>query len=238
VYLGDIPELGEVAIDERNITLGAGVSLARAAAVLRPVLPEFSELMQHFGSAQIRNAATLGGNLASGSSVADTLPVLLAEDAEVALISARGSRRMPVSDFLTGYKSTALVRGEIISCVCLKRPAPGMIRRLYKISRRSHLDIGIVTAAIATQVEEGFIRTARVAFGGASPAVARLRGVEAALEGRAWSRQAFVAAGKVAAGELNPRDDVRGAAEYRSLLAANLFEKYYWDAVHEIRVRV
>lgn len=231
LYIGRIPGLTEVSIGPEFVTVGACTSLSRVTNALEPYFPEFAQMLERFGSAQIRNCATLGGNLANGSSIADCIPFLFAEDAEVELISIKGPRRMPVEDFLTSYKSTARNTGEIISRVFLPRPGAGSVRRLYKVSRRRHLDIGTVTAAIVTEVSRGTVRKAHIAFGGVGPTVVRLRRAEAALEGNSYCLDTFMKAGQIAANEANPQNDLRGSAEYRRLLVSNLLRQYYWDTL-------
>jgi len=228
--LARILDLTKISIDPEYVTLGASASISRITKALEPLLPDFAQILERFGSTQIRNCATIGGNLASGSSVADCIPWLFAHGAEVELISVEGSRRMSVEDFAKGGKERTAIRvGEIISRISLPRPAAGSVQRFYKASKRRHVDIGTVTAAIVTELSAGMIRKARVAFGGVGPIVMRLRQAEATLEGSRYCSETFIRAAQVAARGAIPQDDLRGSARYRQLLISNLLERYYWD---------
>ena len=230
LYLGRIAELREISIDTNTLTVGAAVSLTELGAALRHVVPELEQLVDRFGSAQIRNCATVGGNLARGSPVADLLPLLLVSESEIELVSRAGPRRILVEEFLRNCRSTARAAGEIIHRVFVPRPLGGSVRRFYKVSKRRYLDIGTVTAAIVTHTSGGTVTKARVALGGIGRAAMRVRPAEAALEGRTHSLETFARAGQVAASHVSPQDDLRSSGEYLRRLVANLFRQYYWDS--------
>lgn len=227
--LGRIEKLREITLQRDRAVIGAGCTWAAINEALGAAIPQLSELLERFGAPQIRNRATIGGNLANGSPVADSLPLLYALGAEVEIASAGGARRTPVEKFYRGYKDTDLSAGELILRVFLPLPEPGWDLKLYKVSKRLDMDIATLTAAVLLQSRGDRIETARIAVGGAGPTVVRLHKTENALQGAPVSAATFAAAGEIAAAETDPRDDVRGSAEYRRLLLRNILVRFHLD---------
>ena len=223
----------------RAVTAGAGGWRIGGAATLTAVEealggehPAIDKMLRVFASRQIRNRATLAGNLVTASPIGDMAPVLLALDARVELCSTRGARQVPIDAFFTGYRKTALRPGEILSAVLVPRAAgpEGVTRisRSYKVSKRRELDISIVAAAFTVDLDaEGVVRRARLAYGGVAPTPARARAVEALLEGRPWARGTVEGVLPALAGAFTPIKDARGSAEYRRGLIVSLFEKFF-----------
>ncbi|MBB3140696.1 xanthine dehydrogenase small subunit [Halomonas organivorans] len=205
--------------------IGAAVTLARLTPLLAESYPAFEHLMHRFASSQIRNRATLGGNIANASPIGDTPPVLLAIDARVRLDGPRGVRELPLADFFLDYKRTALADDEFIAAIFLPRPAAGANLKVWKLSKRREDDISAVLAAFAWTLEDGVMRDVHLAFGGMAAIPRRAPAAEAALEGRAPDAEAFAAARAALAEELTPMSDVRGSAEYRRVAAGNLLER-------------
>ena len=146
--LASVAELNEIKVHEDNVAIGANVTWAQVGAFVRQALPEFYSIIERFGSPQIRHAATLVGNVANGSPIADALPLLYVMDAEVELASPAGTRRVKINGFYKGYKVKDLAPDEIITRVLLPLPAAQEILKLYKISQRQDLDIATFGAAI------------------------------------------------------------------------------------------
>jgi xanthine dehydrogenase iron-sulfur cluster and FAD-binding subunit A len=191
-----------------------------------------------FASRQIRNRATLGGNLVTASPIGDLAPVLLALDAEVRLAGPLGERQLPLADFFTEYRWTALLPGELLVSVRIPRaPAPGAVRcaaRAYKVAKSPRADISTVAAAFALHLDaRGRVVRARLGYGGVAKTPALARGAEAALEGRAWDPAAVEAGRRALAEEFQPISDLRGSAGYRRLLVANLLERFFEDTRQE-----
>lgn len=228
--IGDLGELHELATDAATITIGAAVPLSRLRQAARDALPELGKILDRFGSPPIKNAGTLGGNLANGSPIADTLPALYVLGAEIELVGPGGARRVDVNEFFTGYKQTVMRGDELVARVIVPRPAAHDVFRLYKVSKRRDLDISSFTAAFWLKRDGTTIAAARAAYGGVGPNVLRLPQTESFLLGRAFDEQTFVEAGAIATAEIAPIGDVRGAAEYRRTLAANVLRKLYWDS--------
>ena len=225
--LDGIEGLGEIEVANGMLAVGGRVSLARFEEVVRELVPPMATIMDRFGSPQIKNAGTLAGNIANASPIADTLPFLFVMDARLEL---NGQRVVPIREFYLGYKKLDLRPYEIITRILIPLPEEGDTLRLYKVSKRSHLDISGFTAAMLMKRTDGRIDSMRLAYGGVAPVVLRLQKTEAFLEGKPISRETFAEAGEVAKSEVAPISDVRGSREFRLQLAENILTKFYYDA--------
>jgi xanthine dehydrogenase molybdopterin binding subunit/xanthine dehydrogenase small subunit len=227
-----IAELNEISSTETEWQIGAATTLTKLDDILGAEFPEIREMLSVFGSRQIRNRATLGGNLATASPIGDSAPVLLALEAKVALASAAGERVLPLDEFFVSYRITALQSGEVLKTILIPRPRAGVQthRRFYKVSKRREMDISTVAACFAVEVAEGgTITKARLAFGGVAALPVRARTTETALIGKRWSAAACEEVLPVLAKEFTPISDVRGSANYRQQLIANLLRKFFAD---------
>jgi xanthine dehydrogenase small subunit len=224
-----LTELRELSISDKCITVGSCVSLTELQTAAARALPEYAAMLELFGSPQIRNAATLGGNIANGSPIADTLPALFVLNAEVELAGTDARRRVNIHSFYSGYKTSVVAADELISRVFIPLPAAGEVIRLYKVSKRKDLDIASFTAAFWIKRTGRFIDDVRVAYGGVGPKILRLPRTEAYLKGREVTEARFDSARAIAVSEVTPISDVRGSAEYRSQLAGNILRKLYFD---------
>jgi xanthine dehydrogenase small subunit len=222
-------DLQQRTTDNGQLTCGAGTSLADFESALADEIPEFARYMDLFGSPPIRNAGTIGGNIATGSPIGDLLPPLMVLDAEIELIGVEGIRTVPINSFYTGYRKSVLKPGELLTAVTIPIPPATDHVRIYKVSKRKDLDISTVSAAIRITTEADTIKTAAVAMGGVGPTPMRLAATEEALQGQPAAEATFDAAALVAAGEVRPISDVRGSAEYRARVAGNLIRKFYFD---------
>jgi xanthine dehydrogenase small subunit len=228
VSLQRLPEAPLTVADGR-VSLGVRTTWTDLELALLPHLPAFTPIVRRFGSPQIRNAATLVGNLANGSPIADGLPTLLALDAQVELHGPT-PRTLPLRDYYTGYKQSVLQPNEVIRRVGWRLPASDERMRCYKVSRRQDMDISTVGATFVVRVDaHHHIRSAALAYNGVGPTAVRLPAAEAALVGQPFAADTFRAAGAVAANAVQPISDVRGGADYRLRLVANLLHKFYYD---------
>ncbi len=194
-------------------------------------LQEFYRILWVFGSPQIRQAGTLAGNIANGSPIADSLPMLMACDAQIEASSHRGVRRIALREFYLGYKKLALALDEIITRIFIPIPDASEILKLYKVSRREHLDISSFTAALRIAVDKaGKISKARVILGGVDATVHSIPDAESALVGQPHTLQTYQKAGKIAAASIKPLTDVRGSSDFRAQLAENIFSKFYHES--------
>ena len=227
--LAGIASLREVRVDEKAMHIGAGATLSTFAMLAKQHVPELGRFMEWFGSALIRNAGTIGGNLVTGSPIGDTLPAMIALGAEIELTGLAGSRRVPISQFYTGYRQTVMAADELVTMVHIPLLEASQTLKLYKISRRKDLDISSFGAAIWMQQTNGTVDDIRLAFGGVGPTVLRLSKTEAVLRGYAPTLQRFEQAGEIAREEVTPISDVRGSAEYRRTLAGNILSKFWHE---------
>lgn len=229
--LGDLKRLQT---DEDRIIAGANVSIAELELAARENLPAYAGLISRFGSPQIRNAATLGGNIANGSPIGDTLPALLVLNAQIELSGINGSRWVNINDFYIGYKKTVASADELISRVLIPRLAHDEVLKLYKVSKRKDLDISTFSAAFWMKLDGQCIQDIRIAYGGVAPTVIRLPRTEAHLAGKDVAASVFESAGEIARSEVSPINDVRGSTEYRNKLAANILQKLYYELDAEL----
>jgi xanthine dehydrogenase small subunit len=223
IYTGNVAELREMTTDAEVLTIGAAVPLEEAYAALTVDYPELAELWARFASLPIRNAGTLGGNVANGSPIGDSMPVLLALDTQLVLRRAAEERTLPLAAFYTGYQKTALAPGEFVAAIRVPRPTPTLRFRTYKISKRYDQDISAVCAAFALDIgEDGVIAQARVAFGGMAATPLRGARTEAALTGAPWDEATARRAMDALAADYQPLTDLRASAAYRLKVARNL----------------
>lgn len=228
IYLGRVAELQALASDEHALLIGAAVPLSDAWAALLGEYPELTEIAERFASPPIRNAGTLGGNLANGSPIGDGLPVLIALGAQIELVSRRGARWLALEDYYLGYRRQARQADELLARIRVPRRQPGQQLAAYKVAKRYDQDIAAVCAAFSLQLDAaGSIAEARVACGGMAATVHRARGCEAALRGRRWEAQTLAAACTALATDYTPLDDLRASAAYRQRVAANLLRRFF-----------
>ncbi len=210
--------------------VGAGATLTAIEDALGNEYTSLARMWTAFASRQIRNRATLGGNLVTASPIGDSAPVLLTLDASVVLAHGAGQRTVPLADFFTGYRKTVLLPGEIMLEVVIPRGdvAPGLTRRadFQKISHRRELDISIVAGAFCVDCDAtGIVRRARLAYGGVAVSPLRALRAEVAVLGRTLADSADDVAG-ILAQEFKPIDDVRGSAAFRRGVVVSLWRKF------------
>jgi len=195
-------------------------------------VPLLDQLFPQFASRLIRNAATIGGNLGTGSPIGDTPPALLALEASVVLAAADGERVVPLDGYYTGYRRSVRRPGELIRAVRIPLPL-ARLTAFHKIAKRRFDDISSVAVGFAIDIEAGVIRTARIGLGGVTATPVRAYATEAALEGRAWSPETVRAAAAVLRAEGTPLDDHRASAAYRvAMLGQSLLKLYADHTVH------
>jgi len=224
-----LKELRQLEISGGQIIAGASVPLTELEKLAQKAMPEYAKLFERFGSTQIKNAATLGGNIANGSPIGDSMPALFVLGAKIELASVGGRRRVDINNFYTGYKKNVATPGELISRVFIPLLGNGEVLKLYKVSKRHDLDISTFGAAIWIKLSGSHIENIRIAYGGVGPMILRLPKTESHLRGSDVSERAFESAREIAVQEITPISDVRGSAEYRNKLAANILLKLYFE---------
>ena len=229
VSLESVDELHAFEWLDDCLRIGAAVPLATVEQRVHEKLPMFAELFPLFASRLIRNRATLGGNLVTASPIGDGPPALLALDAEVEIAGPGGERTVPLADFFTGYRKTALAPGEVLVAVRIPRPFADVMR-FYKISKRVLDDISTVAAAFTLRLDDGGkIREARLAYGGVAATPVRALDAERALVGEPWTHATVKKAQGVLAKSFSPISDHRGSAGYRDAMLLRLLEKFHFD---------
>src|SRR5207342_2653434 len=167
--------------------IGAAVPLTDAFAAIVREYPDLAEVARRFASPPIRNAGTLGGNVANGSPIGDSMPVLIALGATLVLRAGEQTRMLPLDEFYLAYQKTALAAGEFVERVVVPRAAAGALVRSYKVSKRFDQDISAVCGAYSIVVVDGTVTAARIAYGGVAATPKRARLCERALVGKPWT---------------------------------------------------
>jgi xanthine dehydrogenase molybdopterin binding subunit/xanthine dehydrogenase small subunit len=232
VSVEGISDLTKISSTSEEWTIGAAATLTRVDEAIGAEFPEMADMLHLFGSRQIRNRATLGGNLVTASPIGDSAPVLLALDARLVLASAAGERIVSIDDFFVAYRKTALAPGEILKSILILRPRRGASARkkFYKVSKRREMDISTVAGCFAVEFDSaGVVHDARLAFGGVAAMPARARKTEEALRGQPWNAATLAKALPVLAQEFTPISDVRGSAKFRSRVITDLLGKFFED---------
>jgi CO/xanthine dehydrogenase FAD-binding subunit len=228
VSLWGISDLRAIAAEPGTIAIGAAATFLdlRKHAVIAKEFPLLARAASWIGSIANQTRATLGGNLVNGSPAADSSPALLAYDAEIEMISVRGTRRVPYSGFHTGYKRNVLAADELLYAIHLSRRFAQHRQYLRKVGTRRAMAIAKVALGATALVEQNMICEIRLGAASLAPYPARLFETEAALLGKSVTRETVQSARGALLGEVQPIDDIRSSAEYRRRVAANLLEEF------------
>ena len=228
VSLWGIPDLRFIETAPQSVAMGAGTTFTdmRAHAAIASDLPLLAMAAAWIGSIANQTRATLGGNLVNGSPAADSSPALLVYDAEVEFISVRGRRRIPYSDFHTGYKKNALAPDELLYAIHVPRRFNAHRQYLRKVGTRRAMAISKVALGATAMLENGLVRELRLAAASLAAFPARLYRTEDALRGKSIDTDSIRAARAALLAEVLPIDDIRSTAEYRRRVAANLLEEF------------
>jgi xanthine dehydrogenase small subunit len=236
VFIGDIEDLRQIEESGDALTLGAAVRYSEAREALARLHPDLGELVRRIGGVQVRNAGTIGGNIANGSPIGDMPPALIALGAELTLRRGGDRRTLPLEAFFLSYGKQDRAPGEFVESVRIPRPASDALIRVVKLSKRFDSDISGVCGAFALRIEDGTVTGARVAFGGMAGIPARAPGCEAALAGQRWSEATVEAAATALENDYQPLDDLRGSADYRRAVAANLLRRLWAEQSEPVSV--
>jgi xanthine dehydrogenase small subunit len=226
-FLNGLKDLQGVEAQGGQLHVGACVTINALRAAVAERLPSFGELLRRYASEQVRNAATIGGNIANGSPIGDGPPALIALGATLHLRRGDEMRSMPLEEFFLDYRKQDRRPGEFVAGVSFPETAPTL--RCYKISKRFDQDISAVCGCFNVTVEGGVVTSARIAFGGMAGVPKRAALAEAALVGKAWTATVVEAAAEAMAGDFTPMSDMRASSGYRMLTAQNLLRRYFHD---------
>lgn len=237
-FLNHCADLAYVNVSDSEIDIGAATTLTELRQAIAPYHPSFADLIDRYGSVQVRNAATIGGNIANGSPIGDGSPALIALNATLHLRHADTRRSLPLQDFFLDYGKQDRRAGEFIERISIPR-APDRLK-CYKISKRFDQDISAVCGCISITVSKGNVTEAHLAFGGMAGIPKRASAAEEAFNGAPWTAQTVNHAMTALAGDFTPLSDMRASADYRMSCAQNMLWRYWLEdsgiaaSVHEV----
>jgi xanthine dehydrogenase small subunit len=225
-----VEELSQVDRYPHHIAIGAAVNLHGAFAALVKDRPQLQSFADRFAGLPVRNAGTLGGNVANGSPIGDSMPLLIALGSNVVLASTRGYREMPLESLYTGYRQTCMAADEVLATIKVPRPQRGELARVYKISKRTEDDISAVCLALQLHIQRGLVTRASIGAGGVAATPARARATEAALRGQPWTEATVRAAMDTLRAEFSPISDMRASGDYRRQVLGNLLWRFWLES--------
>ena len=228
----DVSRVAELAAIEKageTVTFGATASLRAATAALAGLHADLGEMMRRFASIPIRNAGTVGGNVANGSPIGDLPPALIALGATLTLRRGEDRRTLPLEDYFIAYGKQDRAPGEFVESLSVEKPAADDVFSCTKISKRFDQDISAVLAAIRLRIKAGQVADARIAFGGMAATPKRARQAEAALIGQSWTEANVEAACAALDEDFTPIDDMRASAAYRMKVAQNCLRRFWHE---------
>ena len=229
ISLGALP-LGQYEASAEAITIGATLPLTDLESRCQEDLPPLARMLRYFASRQIKHRATVAGNLCTASPIGDLAPVLVSLGATLRLASRTGHRLLPIEDFFTGYRQTALKPGEILAAITVPRLPASHRAAAYKVSKRREMDISSVSAGMRVVLDEaGGVTDVCLAYGGMAATTKRASAAEDYLIGRRWSEEVVEVAASMVASGFTPMSDHRGSDWYRETVAANLLRGFYQE---------
>ncbi|WP_300441040.1 xanthine dehydrogenase small subunit [uncultured Mameliella sp.] len=223
IFLNRCADLQRIEETDSGYRIGAGVTMDRVHALMKPLCPSYAEMIRRYGSTQVRGAATIGGNIANGSPIGDNPPALIAAGATLHLRHGDTRRDLPLEDFFLDYGKQDRAPGEFVEAVTLPKALDSL--RVYKLSKRFDQDISAVCGAFNLTVTDGIVTAARIAFGGMAGIPKRAAHVEAALTGQPWTEATLEAAAPAWAQDFTPMSDMRASADYRLTAAQNMLRR-------------
>ncbi len=226
-FLNGIEDLKQIEVSDSHIRIGAGVSITDLERLMAEHHPSFAAMLRRYSSVQIRNAATIGGNIANGSPIGDGPPALIALGAKLHLRFGDKRREMLLEDFFIEYGKQDRVAGEFVEAISIERQPD--VLKCYKLSKRFDQDISAVCGCFSISIEGGKITDARIAFGGMAGTPHRATHVEKALVGKTWDEATIVAAREKFAKDYTPMSDMRASAGYRLEAAQNMLTRYFLE---------
>jgi len=234
IHLGRVGELRKIDRRADRLIIGAGVTYTEAFAAIADIFPDLGEMIRRLGAVQVRNAGTIGGNIANGSPIGDSPPPLIVLGAKLQLLSTAGPRRLPLEDFFLEYGKQDLRPGEVVEKILLPLPDGETAFRCYKISKRFDQDISAVCTAYRLQLDGDRVAAFTMACGGMAATIKRATHCEAALAGAVWNEESISRAAAALAKDFSPIDDMRASADYRLRGAQNLLRRFYLETTGEL----
>jgi xanthine dehydrogenase small subunit len=225
-----VAELRRVEQYPHHIAIGAAVTLTDAFAALVSDRPQLQSFAHRFAGMPVRNSGTLGGNVANGSPIGDSMPLLIALGANVVLMSIRGHRELPLEDLYTGYRKNVMAADEVLAWIKVPKALAAERSRVYKVSKRFEDDISAVCLAVNLHIVDGAVQKASIGVGGVAATPVRARQTQAALQGQLWSLATVRKAIAALRAEFSPISDMRASAAYRTEVLGNLLQRFWLES--------
>jgi len=238
IYTGRVAELSRLSVSASHIEIGAAVSLTDAMAAIIEHYPDLDELFKRFASPPIRNAGTLGGNIANGSPIGDSMPALMVAGTSLVLRRGRSRREVPLNGFYVSYQVKDLRPNEFIESIRIPLPGERVILRSHKLSKRFDQDISAVCSAYRLELDGNKVVSFRMACGGLAATVKRAEKCEAAVAGQQWTEETIDSATQALARDFEPISDMRASAGYRLRATQNLLRRFFLETRGELEATV
>jgi xanthine dehydrogenase small subunit len=229
IHTGRVQDLATVELNDKFLVLGAAVTYSHAANQLITLYPDLKELIERLGSLQVRNQATIAGNIGNASPIGDMPPVLIALGAELVLRRGDERRTISIEDYFIKYKVTALQTSEFIENIIIPRPDSLTDFKAYKISKRLEDDISATCGAFNVQIEQGAVSAVKIAFGGMAEIPKRAKHCEQALLNQPWNSESIERAIVEFKKDFAPISDFRASADYRLNVSQNMLRRLYLE---------
>lgn len=229
VHTGRVKDLAIVELNDKSLVLGASVTYSHAADQLISLYPDLKELIERLGSLQVRNQATIAGNIGNASPIGDMPPVLIALGAELVLRKGDERRTISIEDYFIKYKVTTLQTSEFIERIIIPRPDPLNNFKAYKISKRLEDDISATCGAFSIQIDQGTVSAIKIAFGGMAEIPKRAKHCEQALLNQPWNSESIERAMVEFKKDFAPISDFRASADYRLDVSQNMLRRLYLE---------
>ena len=228
--LTQVQELRRIEDYPQYIAIGAAVTLNDTFAALLKDRPQLQTFAARFAGLPVRNSGTLGGNVANGSPIGDSMPLLIALGAKVVLMSIRGHRELPLEQLYTGYRKNVMAPDEVLAWIKVPRPVAGEVLKVYKISKRYDDDISAVCLAVNLQMNKDLVTSASIGVGGVAATPVRALQTQAALTGQPWELQTVQQAISTLRAEFAPISDMRASGAYRREVLGNLLQRFWLES--------
>jgi xanthine dehydrogenase small subunit len=229
IDLTQVVELQQIEQNATTLTIGAAVSLTDAFDALLADRSQLHSFVHRFAGLPVRNSGTLGGNIANGSPIGDSMPLLMALHARLVLASVRGSRELPLDDFYTGYRQNRMAPDEVLTQIKVPRPGANEFLRVYKISKRQEDDISAVCLALCLHLQDDLVQHLSIAVGGVAATPVRARLTESAMVGQSWRAELIQHAADTLRQEFKPISDMRASSDYRTQVLGNLLQRFWLE---------
>lgn len=232
IDINALEELSEIKVTPTHIAIGARATHSEIAShpKVKKYLPALADACSQVGGRQVQNLGTVGGNVMNASPAGNTLPVLLAHEAEFVAMNLKGDRTILADDLFTGYRKTALHSDELLTSIRIPFPVEEEISRFYRVAARRAQSVSKISICIRGNISHGGVKSIRIAMGSVAPTVIRARGTETLLAGKVINAALIDKARRSLADEIAPIDDVRSTADYRKYAAVGLMMRYLREA--------